>query len=113
MTQDHAGHKYGFFKEVAPRYHKELLGELSLIKNQEHSISNALGEIVAVENSVVCYVGKCQDDIDHAFEEMFSVLEGFNEAVDTKSCRKIAYIIVWWLSESATLRAGNGCIEAT
>ena len=75
MTQDHVSHKYGFFKEIAPRYRKQLLGELSLIKNQEPPISNALREIAAVENSVASHAEKCQDDIDHAFEKMFSVLQ--------------------------------------
>ena len=75
MTQDHVSHKYGFFKEIAPRYRKQLLGELSLIKNQEPPISNALREIAAAENSVASHAGKYQDDIDHAFEKMFSVLQ--------------------------------------
>ena len=75
MTQDHTSHKYGFFKEVALRYCEEVLGELSLIKTQEPSILNTLEEITATKNSIVSHAGKCQDDIDDAFEEMFSVLQ--------------------------------------
>ena len=36
----------------------------------------------------------------------------FDEAVDTKSCCKVIDIIAWYLSESTTLWAGDGCVEA-
>ena len=70
MTKEHASHKYGFFKEVAPKYREKLVGEISLIKTQELSISSALGEILAAENSVANNAQKCQDDVDRTFEEM-------------------------------------------
>ena len=84
-TQDHASHKCGFFKEVAPRYRKKLLGELSLIKSQEHSISNALREIEATEKSVASNAVKCQDDIDQAFEEISSVLQECKQAMKVQT----------------------------
>ena len=41
------------------------------------------------------------------------LMVGLDEAVDTKSCRKIANIVVKWLSDKATLWAGDGCIGST
>ena len=75
MTKDHEGHKYGFIKEVAPKYRKEVLGELTNVKTHEASISDALEEVVDAKNGVVSHAGKCQEDIDKAFEEMFSALQ--------------------------------------
>ena len=90
--RDHASHMYDFFKEVAPRYRKELLGELSLIKNQEPSILNALGEIAVVENSVCSHAKSCQDDIDHAFEEMFSVLQECKQAMKLEAAEHFSFL---------------------
>ena len=87
VTQDHARHKYGFFKEVAPKYRKELLSDFSNVKIQEPSISNALEEIEAAENSVASHAGKCQDDIDHAFEEMFSALQTCKQAMKEEAAK--------------------------
>ena len=75
MTQEHANHKYGFFKEVAPKYRKNLLSEYANVKTQEIAISATLTEVVDAENSVVSHAGKCQSDIDRAFDDMFSALE--------------------------------------
>ena len=65
MTQEHANHKYGFFKEVAPKYRKNLLSEYANVKTQEIAISATLKEVMDVERSVVSHAGKCQSDIDH------------------------------------------------
>ena len=75
MTQEHASHKYGFFKEVAPKYRQNLLSEYANVKTQEIAISASLKEVVDAENAVVSHEGRCQSDIDHAFGEMFSALE--------------------------------------
>jgi hypothetical protein len=75
MTQEHAKHKYGFFKEVAPRYRQNLLSEYGNVKTQEIAISTSLKEVVDAENSVISHAGQCQSDIDRAFGEMFSALE--------------------------------------
>ena len=75
MTQEHANHKYGFFKELAPKYRQSLLNEYSNVKTQENAILAALKEVGDAEKSVVSHVGKCQSDIDRAFDEMFSALE--------------------------------------
>ena len=48
---------------------------MSLIKVHKPSISTALEEIVAVESSVANHAQKRQDDIEHTFEEMVSVLQ--------------------------------------
>ena len=81
MTKVHAGHNYGFFKEVAPKYREKLVGEMSLIKTKDSSISSVLGEIVAAETSIANNAQKCQDDVDHAFEEMISVLQASKQAM--------------------------------
>ena len=81
MAKEHADHKYGFFKEVAPKYRERLGGEMSLIKTQGSSISSALGKIVAAETSVANHTQKCQDDIEHAFEEMISVLQACKQVM--------------------------------
>ena len=79
MTQEHTSHKYGFFKEVAPKHREKILNELSIIENQESSVSSTLGEIAAVESRVDDYAQKCQDDIDRAFEEMFANLQKYQQ----------------------------------
>ena len=95
MTQEHANHKYGFFKEVAPKYRKNLLSEYANVKTQEIAISASLKELVDAENSVVSHTGKCQSDIDHAFDGMFSVLEACKLAMKdeaTEHYRSLAAI---------------------
>ena len=64
MTQQHANHKYRFFKEVASKYRKNLLSEYANVKTQEIAISAVLKEVVDAESSVVSHAGKCQSDID-------------------------------------------------
>ena len=81
MTKEHASHEYGFFAEEAPKYREKVTSELSLIKMQRSSISNALGEIAAAESSVTDQAQKCQDDVEHAFEEMISVLQTCKQAM--------------------------------
>ena len=81
MTKEHTNHKYGFFKEVAIKYREKLVGEMSLIKTHNSSISSALGEIVAAETSAVDYALKCQDDVDCTFDEMISILQACKQAM--------------------------------
>ena len=45
-----------------------------MVKNQEMATVNALKEIEAAEKSVASHARICQDSIDHAFEEMSSIL---------------------------------------
>ena len=54
---------------------------MSQITAQESSISNALGEITAAETNVENYAQKCQDDIEHAFGELLSVLQTCKQAM--------------------------------
>ena len=75
MLKEHAGHDYGFFAEVVPRYREKITSELSLIKTQKSSISSALGEIAAAESNVESHAQTCQDDVEQTFEEMISVLQ--------------------------------------
>ena len=81
MTKEHADHKYGFYKEVSPKYRRILHRELSLIKNQEGATIDALKEIEAAEKSVTSHARICQDSIDHAFEEMSSILLDYKIAL--------------------------------
>ena len=85
MTKKHASHEYGFFEEVAPKYRKKVANELSLIKTQNLSISSALGEIVATESSVAAHAQKCQDDVEHAFEKLISVIQTCKQAMKDKA----------------------------
>ena len=80
MTNEHSSHEYGFFEKVAPKHREKVISELSLIKTQKPSILSALGEIVAAESSIADHVQKCQDDVEHAFEEMISVLQTCKQA---------------------------------
>ena len=48
---------------------------------QRLSVSNALGEIAAAESSVTDQAQKCQDDVEHIFEEMISVLQTCKQAM--------------------------------
>ena len=81
MSKEHASHDYGFFAKVAPKYRKQLAGEKSLITMQELSISSALGEIAAAESSLESHAQKCQDDVEHTFEELISVLQACKRAM--------------------------------
>ncbi|MCG8624865.1 MAG: hypothetical protein MJE68_23060, partial [Proteobacteria bacterium] len=85
MTKKHACHEYGFFEEVAPKYRKKVANELSQIKTQNLSISSALGEIVATESSVADHAQKCQDDVEHAFEKLISVIQTCKQAMKDKA----------------------------
>ena len=81
MTKEHTYHKYGFYEEVSPKYRRILHRELSLVKNQEMATVNALKEIEAAEKSVASHARICQDSIDHAFEEMSSILLDYKTAL--------------------------------
>jgi uncharacterized protein YbgA (DUF1722 family) len=76
MTKTHASREYDFLR----KWHqgimrKSLTSCHSRIKTQNLSISSALGEIAAAESSVADHAQKCQDDVEHAFEELISVLQ--------------------------------------
>ena len=81
MTKEHVRHEYGFFAEVALKYCGKVTSKLLLIKTQRSSILNALGEIAAAESSVTDQAQKCQDDVEHVFEEMISVLQTCKQAM--------------------------------
>ena len=78
MTQEHAN---GFFKEVVPKCHKNLLSKYANVKTQEITISSALKDVVDAESSDVSRTGKCQSDIDRAFDDLFSALEECKQAM--------------------------------
>ena len=80
-TKQHTSHKYGFFDEVAPKHREKVISKLSQIKAQKSSISSALGEIAAAESSMVDSAQECRDDVEHAFEELFSVLQTCKQAM--------------------------------
>ena len=81
MSKEHASHTYGFFAEVAPKCRKKVISELSLIETQQSSISTALGEIEAAESSISDHAERCQDDVEHAFDELISVLQTCKQAM--------------------------------
>jgi tripartite motif-containing protein 2/3/tripartite motif-containing protein 71 len=81
MTQEHASHEYGFFEKVAPKNREKVISKLSQIKAQKSSISSALGEVAAAESSMADNAQKCQDDVEHVFEEMISVLQTCKQAM--------------------------------
>ena len=81
MSQEHVSHKYGFFDQVAPKNREKVIRRLSQIKAQKSSILSALGEIAAAESSMADGAQECQDDVDHTFEELFSVLQTCKQAM--------------------------------
>ena len=81
MTQEHASHEYGFFEKMAPKHREKVIRKLSQIKAQKSSISSALGEIAAAESSMADGAQECQEDVEHAFEELFSVLQTCKKAM--------------------------------
>ena len=81
MTKEHASHEYGFFEKVAPKHREKINRKLSQIKVQKSSISSALEEIAAAESSMADDAQECQDDVEHAFEELFSVLQTCKQAM--------------------------------
>ena len=79
---EHANHEHGYFEEMAAKYREKLVGKKSLINStQKPSISTALKEITAVESGIANHEQKCQDDIEHTFEEMISVLQTCKQAM--------------------------------
>ena len=54
---------------------------MSQRKIHDSSISSALVEIVEAEISIANHAQKCQDDADHTFEEMISVLQACKQAM--------------------------------
>ena len=80
MMQAHTNHEY-IFKEMATKYCKKFTHETSMIKTQKSSILNDLGEISAAESSVTDQAQKCQDDVEHVFEEIISVLQTCKQAM--------------------------------
>ena len=88
MTKEHASHEYGFFEKVAPKHREKVISKLSQIKAQKSSISSALGEIAAAKSSMAGNAQECQDDVEHAFEELFSVLQTCKQAMKDEA---IAY----------------------
>ena len=81
MIKEHASHEYGFFEKVAPKHREKVISKLSQIKGQKSSISSALGEIAAAESSMANGAQECQDDVEHAFEELFSILQICKQAM--------------------------------
>ena len=81
MTKQQTSHKYGFFDEVAPKDHEKVISKLSQIKAQKSSISSALGEIIAAENSMADSAQECWDDMEHTFEQLFSILQTCKQAM--------------------------------
>ena len=75
MMKQHTSHKYGFFDEVAPKHREKVISKLSQIKAQKSSISSALREIAAAESNMVDSAQEYRDDVEHNFEELFSVLQ--------------------------------------
>ena len=81
VSDNHKSHKYGYFKDLAPKYRDNVCNLLSLVKNQGASISNALAETVRTKATVSSHAVKCQDDIDHAFDGLFSILRECKEVM--------------------------------
>ena len=85
MSQEHASHECGFFEKMAPKNREKVISKLSQIKTQKSSISSALGEITAAESSMADSAQECQDDLEHAFEELFSVLQICKQAMKNEA----------------------------
>ena len=87
LTKSHTGHEYGFFKDAAERYRHVIINDFVQVGNQKQPISSALEKITAIEEDIVSHTKKCHDDIDHAFDDLFSVLRECREALkgDTKT----------------------------
>ena len=83
MTQEHANHEYGFFKEMITKYREKFASEISLIKTQETSISIILQEITSEDKKLGTSncVQQCQDDVEQAFEQLISVLHACKQAL--------------------------------
>lgn len=111
MTKDHEGHKYGFFEKVAPKYRKKLLSELSDVKTQETSISAALKEVVDAGNSVVSHKDKCLEDIEKAFEDMFSVLEQCKEKMKEEASKHYSSLIGIFESKAKQLEKAESKLK--
>ena len=74
-TQDHASHKYGFFKEIADEYRKKVNSEFESAKNQELSLSKALKEVRTIQKDITGHEKHSKKEIDAMFEELHSVLQ--------------------------------------
>ena len=74
-TQYHASHKYGFFKEVANEYRKQITGNFESLTNQESSLSKAFEYVRATQKEITGHEKHSKKEIDAMFEELHSVLQ--------------------------------------
>ena len=102
-NKDHEKHKYSFFREIAPDFRKKLLSELSSLKVKETTIVAALKEVVDASNSVVSHEDKCQEDIDAAFEEMFSALRQCKQEMKSEARKHYSSLTGVFESKKAQL----------
>lgn len=78
-TQDHASHKYGFFKEVADEYRRKINSEFESASSYKMSLSKALKEVRAVQGDSAEHEKHTKKEIDIMFEELLSVLQKWKE----------------------------------
>ena len=78
-TQDHASHKYGFFKEVADEYRQKINSEFESVSSYKMSLSKALKEVRAVQDDSAEHEKHTKKEIDIMFEELLSVIQNWRE----------------------------------
>ena len=82
VKEEHASHEWNYFEKMVPKYREKIVGEKSFINNvRKPSISTALEKIATVKSSIAGHEQKCQDDIEHTFEQMISVLQNCKQAM--------------------------------
>lgn len=83
-TQDHATHKYGFFKEVADEYRRKINSEFELVRSYKLSISRTLEEVKTVQSDMDEQEKHTKKEIDITFEELPSVLQKWRDELTKK-----------------------------
>ena len=84
-TQDHASHKYGFFKEVADEYRKKVNSEFESVECYKTSLSIALEDVRAAQKDTAGHEKNSKKEIDSTFEELLSVLQTWKEEMIKES----------------------------
>ena len=112
MSQEHASHECGFFEEMAPKNREKVISKLSQIKGQKSSISSALGEIAVAKSSMADSAQECQDDVEHAFEELFSVLRTCKQAMKDEATAYYSSLTGIFDQQEETLKDIQSKIES-
>ncbi len=75
MNNEHTGHKYDYIKKVAEKYRKVHDERLQMTKKFKETLSQVCLQISKVETRIAAKENASQEEIDRAFEVLYTKLE--------------------------------------